>query len=132
MINRINFFINPKQDKNSHMYKSESSTHLPSVAGKGDVHKGLVMQEVLEDREEVVLMVVPSQTILLRVAQQDTAAAAGVGTRDDAAGCRGHRRGSRGKGGHLQRIGGDRLIIRCTMHRCGRRGSESCDERGGT
>lgn len=33
------------------------------VTGQGDVHKGFVVQQVLEDREKVVLMVVPPQTV---------------------------------------------------------------------
>ena len=36
------------------------------VAGQGDVHEGLVVEEVLEDAEKVVLVVVPAQAVLLR------------------------------------------------------------------
>ena len=98
------------------------------------------MEEVLEDGEQVVLVVVPPQAVLLRwVAQQHVAATArwraGVGTRidgRDAAGGRGHRRGPRrgegGGGGHL-RGGCYWSLDGAVMHRGGRRGSESRDER---
>ena len=39
---------------------------VEAVAGNRDVDKGLVVEKVLEDREQVVLVVVPPQAILLR------------------------------------------------------------------
>jgi len=37
------------------------------VAGDGDIDKGLVVEEVFKDGEKVVLVVVPSQAVLLRL-----------------------------------------------------------------
>jgi len=51
---------------------------LDSVAGQGHVDKGLVVQEVLEDAQQVVLVVVPSQAVLLRQQRVATAVAGRV------------------------------------------------------
>ena len=41
------------------------SLEVESIASDGHVHKGLVIEKILEDREEIVLVVVPAETILL-------------------------------------------------------------------
>ncbi len=40
---------------------------LKTVTGQCDVNEGLVVEEVFKDAEEVVLVVVPPETILLRL-----------------------------------------------------------------
>ena len=39
---------------------------LKAVTGQCDIDKGLVMQEVLKNAQQVMLVVVPPQTVLLR------------------------------------------------------------------
>jgi len=39
---------------------------LQSLARQGDVHEGLSVKQILEDGEKIVLMVIPSQAVLLR------------------------------------------------------------------
>ena len=40
---------------------------LKAITGQGDVNEGLMIEEVFEDAEEVVLVVVPPETVLLRL-----------------------------------------------------------------
>ena len=41
------------------------SLKVEPIASNGHIHKGLVIEKILEDREEIVLVVIPPETILL-------------------------------------------------------------------
>ena len=41
------------------------SLEVEAIASNGHIHKGLVIEKILEDREEIVLVVIPPETILL-------------------------------------------------------------------
>jgi len=44
---------------------------VEAITGNGHIHKGFMVEEVLEDRQEVVLVVVPAQAVLLRLGGGD-------------------------------------------------------------
>ena len=51
---------------------------LDALHGQGDVHEGLVVEEVLKDAQEVVLVVVPPQAVLLGLEATTSLKAAGA------------------------------------------------------
>ena len=41
------------------------SLEVEAIASNGHIHKGLVIEKILKDGEEIMLVVVPAETILL-------------------------------------------------------------------
>jgi len=55
---------------------------IQAVAGQCDVHKGFVIKEVLENGQQVVLVVVPSETIQLGLGHSHPGGCGGCGAAD--------------------------------------------------